>query len=192
MDAIDVNRCALVLVDYQAKLMPAIHDAEDVVRCAVLLAEAGHVLGIRVVGTEQNPKGLGPNVDDVRVRCDATVAKMHFDACEDGLVEELDRGRATAGQVVIAGCEAHVCLMQTVLGLLRKGRQVWVVEPACGSRRPSDHRLAMERLGSAGVTLVSPEMVLFEWLRECDHPKFKSVLQLIKSAPFSSADDVHD
>jgi nicotinamidase-related amidase len=183
VDAIDVNRCALVLVDYQAKLMPAIHDAEDVVRCAVLLAEAGHVLGIRVVGTEQNPKGLGPNVDDVRVRCDATVAKMHFDACEDGLVEELDWGGTIAGQVVIAGCEAHVCLMQTALGLLRKGRQVWVVESACGSRRPSDHRLAMQRLASAGATLVSPEMVLFEWLRECDHPKFKSVLQLVKGAP---------
>ncbi len=181
MDAIDVNQCALVLVDYQAKLMPAIHDAEDVVRCAVLLAEAGHVLGIRVVGTEQNPKGLGPNVDDVRVRCDATVAKTHFDACEDGLVEELDRGRTPAGQVVIAGCEAHVWPMQTALGLLRKGRQVWVVEQACGSRRPSDHRLAMQRLGSAGATLVSPEMVLFEWLRECDHPKFKSVLQLVKA-----------
>jgi nicotinamidase-related amidase len=182
VDAIDVDRCALVLVDYQAKLIPAIHDAENVLRCAVLLAEAGHVLGIRVVGTEQNPKGLGPNVEDVRIRCDATVAKMHFDACEDGLIEELDRGRTAAAQVVIAGCEAHVCLMQTALGLLRKGRQVWVVEPACGSRRPSDHRLAMQRLGSAGAALVSPEMVIFEWLRECEHPKFKSVLQLIKSA----------
>ena len=183
MDAIDVNRCALVLVDYQAKLMPAIHAAEDVVRSAVLLADAARVLGILVVGTEQNPKGLGPNVEDVRIRCDATVAKTHFDACEDGLVEELDRGGTTAEQVVIAGCEAHVCLMQTTLGLLRKGRRVWVVEPACGSRRPSDHRLAMQRLGSAGATLVSPEMVLFEWLRECAHPKFKSVLQLVKSAP---------
>jgi nicotinamidase-related amidase len=181
VDAIDVDRCTLVLVDYQAKLMPAIHESEDIVRRAVLLADAARVLGIRVVGTEQNPKGLGPNVDEVRARCDATVAKVHFDACKDGLVEELDRGRTPAGQVVIAGCEAHVCLMQTALGLLRKGRQVWVVEPACGSRRPSDHRLAMQRLGSAGATLASPEMVLFEWLRKSDHPKFKSVLQLIKS-----------
>ena len=185
MDAIDVNRCTLVLVDYQSKLMPAIHESEDIVLRAVLLADAAHDLGIRVVGTEQNPKGLGPNVDDVRVRCDTTVAKVHFDACEDGLVEELDRGRTTANQVVIAGCEAHVCLMQTALGLLRRGRRVWVVEPACGSRRPFDHRLAMQRLSSAGATLVSPEMVLFEWLRSSDHPKFKTVLQLIKSAPFA-------
>ena len=181
MDAIDVDRCALVLVDYQAKLMPAIHDAQNVLRRAVLLADAGNILGIRVVGTEQNPKGLGANVEEVRVRCGATVAKMHFDACEDGLIEELDRGRSIAAQVVIAGCEAHVCLMQTALGLLRKGRQVWVVEPACGSRRPSDHRLAMRHLGSAGAALVSHEMVIFEWLRECEHPKFKSVLQLVKS-----------
>jgi hypothetical protein len=76
-----------------------------------------------------------------------------------------------------------VCLLQTALGLLRNGRRVWVVEPACGSRRPSDHRLAMQRLGAAGATLVSTEMVLFEWLRECGHPRFKSVLQLVKGAP---------
>jgi nicotinamidase-related amidase len=183
VDAVDASRCALVLVDYQAKLMPAIPGAEAIVRHAVLLADAACLLGIRVIGTEQNPKGLGPNVDDVRARCETTVAKMHFDACEDGLVAELDRRSTAASQVVIAGCEAHVCLLQTALGLLRNGRRVWVVEPACGSRRPSDHRLAMQRLGAAGATLVSAEMVLFEWLRKCDHPKFKSVLQLVKSAP---------
>lgn len=183
MDAVDASRCALVLVDYQAKLMPAIRGAQDVVRHALLLADAARVLGIRVIGTEQNPKGLGPNVDDVRVRCETTVAKMHFDACEDGLVAELDRGSSAAPEVVIGGCEAHVCLLQTALGLLRNGRRVWVVESACGSRRASDHRLAMQRLGTAGATLVSAEMVVFEWLRECHHPKFKTVLQLIKSFP---------
>ena len=108
MDAVDASRCALVLVDYQAKLIPAIHGAQDVVRHAVLLADAARVLGIRVIGTEQNPKGLGPNVDDVRVRCETTLAKMQFDACEDGLVAELDRGSTAAPDVVIGGCDSGV------------------------------------------------------------------------------------
>jgi nicotinamidase-related amidase len=183
MDTIDAGRCALVLVDYQARLMPAIHGADDVVRRAVQLASAARVLGIPVIGTEQNRQGLGPNVDAVSALCDAIVAKRHFDACEDGLCAVIDELASRARQVVVAGCEAHVCLLQTALGLLRQERRVWVVEPACGSRRAEDHRLAMQRLQQAGATLVSPEMVLFEWMRSSEHPRFRQVLEVVKQVP---------
>ena len=183
MDTIDAGRCALVLVDYQARLMPAIHGADDVVRRAVQLASAARVLGIPVIGTEQNRQGLGPNVDAVSALCDAIVAKRHFDACEDGLCAVIDELAPRARQVVVAGCEAHVCLLQTALGLLRQERRVWVVEPACGSRRAEDHRLAMQRLQQAGATLVSPEMVLFEWMRSSEHPRFRQVLEVVKQVP---------
>lgn len=182
--SIDPARCVLVLVDYQERLLPAIHDGERVVAQAVRLADAARELGIRVVGTEQNPRGLGPNTAPVRGRCETTLAKMHFDACEDGLVGLLREGRGTAPtQVVIAGCEAHVCLLQTTLGLLRAGLHAWVVAPACGSRTPADHALAMQRLQGAGAVLVSPEMVIFEWLRSCTHERFKPVLQQVKAHP---------
>ena len=187
MDTIDAGRCALVLVDYQAKLMPAIPGAAVAVRNAVMLADAARLLGVRTLGTEQNPAGLGPSVDEVRSRCEVTIAKTHFDACADGLPAALDQQTPQTpmkpSQVVIAGCEAHVCLLQTALGLLRDGRRVWVVEAACGSRRASDHGLAMRRLAAAGATLVSPEMVIFEWLGDCRHPNFKDALQLVKRAP---------
>ncbi|HEY0879118.1 MAG TPA: isochorismatase family protein [Zeimonas sp.] len=183
MDAIDAGRCALVLVDYQERLMPAIHAARDVVRCAVQLAEAARVLGIPVVGTEQNRQGLGPNVEPVRALCDATVPKRAFDACEDGLCAAVDEVAPRARQVVVAGCEAHVCLLQTALGLLRHERRVWVVEAACGSRRPTDHRLAMQRLQQAGATIVSPEMVLFEWMGSSAHPHFRQLLEIVKTVP---------
>lgn len=179
-DAVDPAQSVLLLVDYQSKLMPAIRHGDAVVAVAQALADAAHVLGIRVVATEQNPEGLGHNLESVRTRCDATLAKTRFDGCEDGLIELLDQGGARS-QVVIAGCEAHVCLMQTALGLVRRGRRVFVVEAACGSRRESDHRLAMRRLERAGATLVSAEMVLFEWLRGSDHPAFKTLLAAIKT-----------
>lgn len=182
MDTLNAKASVLVLVDYQARLMPAIHDAAAVVAHGVLLAKAAHLLDIPVLGTEQNPAGLGPNVESIRAECQVTLAKTHFDACADGLVRALDEAKRDAGQVVVAGCEAHVCMLQTALGLLRDGRRVWVVANASGSRRPADHAAAMARLSRAGATIVTHEMVLFEWLADCRHPRFREVLNLVKAA----------
>ena len=182
MDAIDANASVLVLVDYQGRLMPAIDDAQAVAANAVLLARAAHLLGIPVIGTEQNPSGLGPNVEAIRAECAVTLAKTHFDACADGLVPALQAARPGCREVVVAGCEAHVCLLQTALGLGRAGLRVWVVENACSSRRPADHTAAMRRLAQAGAAVVTHEMVLFEWLADCTHPRFREVLKLVKQA----------
>lgn len=176
--AISPTGSVLVLVDYQHRLMPMIHGGAQAVARALRLADAARELGVRVLGTEQNPAGLGPNDEAIRQRCASTLSKMHFDACEDGLLELIGGDPA---EVVIAGCEAHVCLLQTALGLLRAGRRVWVVADACGSRSAADHGLAMQRLQQAGATLVSTEMVVFEWLRSCTHPRFKPVLGLVKT-----------
>jgi nicotinamidase-related amidase len=182
MEMMRAESTVLVLVDYQARLMPAIHNAAEVAALAVLLAQAAQVLGIPVIGTEQNPAGLGPNVEPIRAGCAHTLAKTHFDACADGLVEALQAARPGCEQVVVAGCEAHVCMLQTALGLLRAGRRVWVVSNASGSRRPRDHATAMQRLAQAGATIVTHEMVLFEWLDDCRHPRFKDVLKIVKQA----------
>ncbi|MFT7724109.1 MAG: isochorismatase family protein [Roseateles sp.] len=180
--AIDADASALVLVDYQARLMPAIHDAAAVAAHAVLLARAARLLGIPVLGTEQNPAGLGPTVAPLRAECDSVLAKTHFDACADGLLAALDAAKPGCGEIVIAGCEAHVCMMQTALGLLRAGKRVWVVANASGSRRAGDPAAAMARLAWAGAGIVTHEMVLFEWLDDCRHPRFREVLALVKSA----------
>ncbi|MEO6409404.1 MAG: isochorismatase family protein [Burkholderiaceae bacterium] len=181
MTLLDTARSTLVLVDYQGRLLPMIDGHDVVLANAVLLADVARSIGVPVIGTEQNPRGLGPNHGEIRSRCASTLHKMHFDACADGLVERL---RAAGGEppaeVVIAGCEAHVCLMQTALGLLRAGLAVRVVAPACGSRSAENKTLAMQRLHAAGATLVSVEMVAFEWLRSCEHPRFKAVLALLK------------
>ena len=180
-ETIDARASALVLVDFQARLLPAIHDADNVLARALLVARAAQALGVPVLGTEQNPKGLGPNLDAIREQCAVTIAKTHFDACADGLVQALHDARPGGSEVVIAGCEAHVCMMQTALGLLRAGRRVWVVANASGSRRPADHAAAMARLAQAGATIVTHEMVLFEWLGSCEHPRFRDVLKIVKA-----------
>lgn len=182
MDKISAEESVLVLVDYQARLMPAIHNSDLVTANTILLAKAAHVLGIPVFGTEQNPAGLGPNVEQIRSECVRTITKTHFDACRDGLLDALNDQNTGRNQVVIAGCEAHVCMMQTALGLLRAGKRVWVVASASGSRREDDHAVAMARLDQAGASIVTNEMALFEWLDDCQHPGFREVLELIKRA----------
>jgi len=181
MSLVDAGSSVLVLVDYQGRLLPAIHRGADVLARAVLLADAARELDIPIYGTEQNPRGLGPNDEAVRSRCDATLSKMHFNACVDGLADMLRlRHGERPREVVVAGCEAHVCLLQTAIGLLAAGYTVRAVADASGSRLAENHALAMKRLRGAGADVVSAEMVIFEWLGSCEHPRFKKVLALLK------------
>ncbi|MBX3716799.1 MAG: isochorismatase family protein [Burkholderiales bacterium] len=177
----DPARSAVVLVDYQQRLLPSIHRGQEAMAEAARLADCARALGIRVIGTEQNPQGLGPNAPEIQRRCEATLAKRHFDACEDGLADVLRAGGPDAPtDVVVAGCETHVCLMQTAHGLQRAGLRVWVAANACGSRHPDDHDLAMARLRQSGAVLASVETIVFEWLRGCEHPRFRQVLEILK------------
>lgn len=172
----------LVLVDYQERLMPAINDGAEVVRRAGFLAEVAGHLRVPVVGTAQNPSRLGPNDPAIHDRCQRVVEKMTFGA--GGVVDEvlvhLDARPDHLREVVIAGCETHVCLLQTALALLESGRRAWVVADACGSRHPLDHEAALARLRAAGAVIVTAEMVAFEWLETAEHESFKPVSRLVK------------
>jgi nicotinamidase-related amidase len=197
---LDVEDSQLVLVDYQTRLMPVIHRGDDALQRAVFLARMAQLLHVPVWGTEQNPERLGPNDAALRALCQRTFSKMTFNAAHDALVGALrpaakPSGNARSlpkhlqkpavpvlerGTVVVAGCETHVCLLQTVLGLLEQEFDVWVVTDACASRRERDRDAAFDRLAGNGVELVTSEMVAFEWLESCEHPQFKEALALIK------------
>lgn len=174
----EADRSTLLIIDPQARLMPMIDAAETVLRRCMQLATAARELRIPVIGTEQNPDGLGPNIAGLRALCDTTVAKFHFSAVhEAGFVERLPSGRNT---LVVAGCEAHVCVLQTTLSLLEAGRPVKWVSDAVGSRHAFDRDAATARARAMGADIVTTEMVLFEWLRTSRHPSFKAVLKLIR------------
>ena len=167
----------LVLVDLQERLMPMIDQREAVVDNAGKLARIAQILEIPVIGTEQNPTGLGNNVAEIRSLCSNTLSKQHFDACADGLIDALPVDRK---RVIVAGCEAHVCVLQTVCGLLERGLDVTVVRDAVGSRTAANRDAAIDRMIRSGAESASVEMLAFEWLRSSDHPKFRSVLKLVK------------
>ena len=168
----------LLIIDPQVRLMPSIHDAETVIRRCVQLGSAARELTIHVIGTEENPDGLGPLVPEVAALCDTILAKFHFDAtAEQGFLSRLPQGRKT---FIVAGCEAHVCVMQTVAGLLDNGHEVKWVADAVGSRHPHNRLAATERARRMGADIVTTEMVIFEWLRTSEHPKFRQMLQLVR------------
>jgi nicotinamidase-related amidase len=168
----------LLLVDLQQRLMPVIHDHDAVVARAVRLAEAAQLLDVPIRATEQYPAGLGPTVPPLAAYPQATLTKTTFSAAADpGFAALLPAG---SGQVVVAGCEAHVCVLQTVLDLLGAGRRVVLATDATGSRDPADKTVAVERARQHGAEIVTSEMVLFEWLRDARHPKFREVQKLLK------------
>jgi nicotinamidase-related amidase len=177
MLTIDPQRSLLLVVDFQSRLMPAIHDGQTIVRNANRLIAAAKLLEIPRLFTEQNVKGLGPTIAEIPVEKDRLVHKQFFDACrEDGF---LDRVPSDA-HVVVAGCESHVCVQQTVLGLLQASRKTFIVRDALGSRHPEDKETAVGRMERHGAEIVTTEMVVFEWLQTADHLQFRPAVALIK------------
>jgi nicotinamidase-related amidase len=168
----------LLLIDLQERLVPVISDGELMVARAVRLAEAARLLDVPLVATEQNPAGLGPTVPPLAAYPQHVLAKTTFSATGDPrFAALLPTG---TGDIVVAGCEAHVCVLQTVLGLLGSGHRVAVAADAVGSRDPADRVAGLDRARQHGAEIVTSEMVLFEWLRDSLNPKFRQVQKLLK------------
>jgi nicotinamidase-related amidase len=174
---VNAKASTLLLIDFQAKLMPAIEDAAATVANARRLIDAAGLVGVSALFTEQNPRGLGPTVAELAPGEAVVVHKMAFSACrEPGFLERLPQAHA----IVLTGWEAHVCVLQTALGLIEAGRPVFVVRDAIGSRRAESKETAMRRMEACGARIVTTEMVVFEWLETAAHPRFKEAAALIK------------
>jgi len=170
----------LLVVDVQQRLVPAMFEAERVVRNVSILAQTARLLEIPVIVTEQNPAKLGKTVAQLNEALGEfhATAKMLFSACT---AETLDAIRKTGrNSVVLCGLETHVCILQSALDLLENQFQVFLPNNAVSSRYESDKSAAISRLHSSGAISCSTEMLVLEWLRDAKHPHFKSVLSLIK------------
>lgn len=175
---INPNRSTLVLIDLQSRLMPVIDQGKDVLKQCIKIAQITKLLNIPIIGTEQSPQSLGHNIDAIAEFCKTTVSKDHFNACQDGLPNALSKNRE---HLILAGWETHVCVMQTALELLWQNFKVSILVDAIGSRRPLDRDIALHRLGSSGTTLITVEMLAFEWLGNASNKSFKAGLAIIKA-----------
>lgn len=171
----------LLVVDLQQKLAPAIHDSERITANALRLLNASAQLEVPAFVSEQYVRGLGASLPAVQAAAVHArfFEKTHFScAAEPGILALL--GSAKRPQIILCGTETHVCVLQTALGLQAAGYEVYLVADASSSRTPENRLAAIERLRAAGVSIVTTEMVLFEWLHQAGTDEFRRLLPLIK------------
>ncbi len=189
---LEAGRSQLLVIDVQAGLAAAMPEA--VRRRALagldLIAGAGAALGVPATITEHVPQRLGATVATLRAALEgaAVLPKTHFCAASDPAIAErlaaLDRP-----QLVVAGMETHVCVLQAALVLAARGYAVHLAFDASAARDETDAALARERARMAGIVPVSADMVAFEWLRRADHPARRGVIDAVKAKGAALAGD---
>lgn len=174
---------ALVVVDVQGKLAKLVQDHARILWNCRRLLDGAVALGVRRVGTEQYPRGLGPTAAELLARLPEPVAAKTRFSCLG--CEELFSELAGAGiqRYLLCGIEAHVCVQQTALDLLSAGHRVYLAVDAIGSRHAIDKEIALRRMDSAGVTLTTTEAALFEWCEDSARAEFKTISSLIQELP---------
>jgi nicotinamidase-related amidase len=179
---LDAEKTVLVVIDVQERLVPAM--PEDIYlrlrNTVAMLVEVAGLLGIPVVTTEQYPKGIGHTVPELAAACNETVIeKVSFGCCgEPTFLKALKNTGRT--QVLITGMEAHVCVYQTVLGLLEDGYYVHLIRDAICSRNKTDYLAGVANAGQAGAVVTTAETVMFQMLQESTHEQFRAVSKLVK------------
>ncbi|WP_142850811.1 hydrolase [Telmatospirillum sp. J64-1] len=172
----------LLVVDVQERLVPVMSDPRAVLKTGAFLMRAARRLDVSIVVSEHLPEKIGPTMFDLRELAppDSFVSKCHFScAHEPAVLEHLNAlGKR---QIVLCGTEAHVCVLQSALGLKAEGFDVYCVTDACGSRNPANAQAAYERMRMNGVTTMTAEMAVFEWLNRADTQAFKDLIPHIKA-----------
>jgi len=170
-----------MLIDIQERLAAAMDSREEMTRNILSMIAMATLARMPIVLTEQYPKGLGTTIEEIRKSLPeySPMEKMWFDCCSESHIRERleSWGRK---KIILAGMEAHVCILQTCLGLLDKGYDVHVVADAVCSRSPENKRIALELMRDAGAVITSTEIVLFQLLKKAGSEEFKTISRLIK------------
>jgi len=178
----DRDRAVLVVVDVQQRLVPSM-DPEvyrETLANIDMLVRGADILQIPVLATEQYPKGLGPTVPELANACRTRIVeKMTFGCCGEPSFVDYLRG-LDRSEVIVVGMEAHVCVYQTILGLLQQDYHVHLVRDAVISRGTVDYRNSLENAARAGAIVTTAETALFQLLRTAEAPEFKAISKLVK------------
>jgi isochorismate hydrolase len=172
----------LLIIDMQERLVPAMAEFQQLLKACRILAATASALKIPITLSEQYPKGLGPTrpeIAEAAVDCRA-IAKTEFSILKSQALHQTVTSDADRKQLIVAGVEAHVCVLQSVMDALDLRFQVFVVEDAIASRKQESKAVALERISQAGGIIVTAEMVVFECLRSASSPHFKTLSTLLR------------
>lgn len=178
---IDKASCAGLIIDIQERLFPHMAGKEELLRKCLILVEGMKILKLPLLLTEQYPKGLGPTLEEIREQLGEipAIEKVTFSCCDEpDFIRELERSACKT--IVIAGIEAHVCVLQTVVDLVAEGYLPVVVADCISSRSEEDKEVAMQRMRAEGAVVSTCESILFELCRSAGAKEFKAISNLIK------------
>jgi len=178
---LDIEKSCLAVVDVQGKLAQLMHAKEDLFKNIQILIKAAKILNIPIIWCQQCPEALGATVPSISelLSDNEPIDKASFSCCGEKRFNSKLKGLSRQ-QILLCGIEAHVCIYQTAVDLLRKGFLVEVIADAVSSKTPENKQLAITRMQAEGVSVSSVEMALFELLRTAEHPQFKRIAKLIK------------
>ena len=176
---LDPRRSALVVIDIQEKLLPPIYEKERLVRNSQLLIRLANILSMPILATTQYSKGLGPMIPEI---ASLMPQVQPLDKLEFGCFgnDEFCYQAARMHDLLLCGMEAHICVMQTVLGALNQGHIVHVAADAVSSRTELNWKLGLNRMRDAGAVISSTEMMIYELLGKSGSPAFKEMLKWLK------------
>ncbi|HWO26758.1 MAG TPA: isochorismatase family protein [Kofleriaceae bacterium] len=188
--ALSRSRAALLVVDIQERLIPAMpaEVVARVIRHTSILIDAAARLGLPIVVSQQYPKGLGgtvPAIEEALAAVGTAGAAIHrFDKLEfsaaaapafAALAPRLGRD-----QWIVAGMETHVCVYQSVRDLAARGTSVHVVADAVCSRAKSNWRIGLGLAERAGAILTATEVCVFDLLGRAGTDEFRALSKAIK------------
>jgi nicotinamidase-related amidase len=180
---LDPAQCALIVVDIQEKLLPAIANKEMLVKNAQLLIRLAGLIGLPTLVSTQYKRGLGGTVPEIALLLQDAIAldKTEFGCFNNSgfcsAVKTLPGNRTT---ILLCGMETHICVMQTALGAMNQGFLVHVASDAVGSRSEWNYHIGLNRMQDAGAVISSTEMMMYELLRSSSSPTFKELLPYLK------------
>jgi nicotinamidase-related amidase len=177
----NIERTLLVVIDIQTKLWNVMFEKEALLDAAQKLVKGCTILGIPLIVTEQNPRGLGPTVPELAQVIPAfqPLPKMCF-SCRQEAGFQQALAEKHRDHILLCGIEAHICVYQTALDLTESGYQVQVVADAVSSRSARNREITLSTLQHKGVQITTTEMALFELLRSAENPNFKEISKVIK------------
>lgn len=178
MPLLRADKSLVMAIDVQQKLLPAMADHEQLLKQIQRFIEGAQLCSVPVIATEHWPDKIGATHPDLLPHIDTVISKTHFNAAqEEAVINALPKDRP---QVLLAGIEAHICVLQTGLSLAKAGFTPVLVTDAIASRLEGSKQAALSRWRHHGLEAVTVEMAFFEWLETPAHPQFKSILPLIK------------
>ena len=171
------EKTAALVIDYQEKLVPVLHEKETLLHNSVILLRGLQALGIGMTVTQQYTKGLGMTVKEITdaIGSDAYTDKLAFTAFDS--VRQKFYGKKF---IIVCGIEAHICVQQTVIDLVAAGYVPVVVEDCISSRKKHDKKIAMERMRREGAIVTTYEALLFELLKVAGTEESKTIQKLIR------------